>query len=187
MRVAVFKLQLAQLHLPVRPLLPWFLCHSLCLTSLYIRLSRFLYEVQSCSSSNRMSVQNLATVFGPNILRAKAEDPQSIMGGKRRAKQRPRFCSKFPSNTERELQMFFEDMCVPAGAALVQVLMLELIREHESLFAKAPPHSSTRLPGSLQAPPSRAPHLQPSSCSRQLSLPLISESSRPPESPQESR
>lgn len=28
-----------------------------------------------------MSVQNLATVFGPNILRAKAEDPQSIMGG----------------------------------------------------------------------------------------------------------
>uniref|UniRef100_A0A3B5MNK4 Rho-GAP domain-containing protein n=1 Tax=Xiphophorus couchianus TaxID=32473 RepID=A0A3B5MNK4_9TELE len=40
----------------------------------------FLNEVQSCSSSNKMNVQNLATVFGPNILRAKAEDPQSIMG-----------------------------------------------------------------------------------------------------------
>uniref|UniRef100_A0A3Q2U3Q0 Rho-GAP domain-containing protein n=1 Tax=Fundulus heteroclitus TaxID=8078 RepID=A0A3Q2U3Q0_FUNHE len=45
-------------------------------------ICQFLNEVQSCSSSNKMNVQNLATVFGPNILRAKAEDPQSIMGGK---------------------------------------------------------------------------------------------------------
>lgn len=44
---------------------------------------RFLYEVQSYSDSNKMSDQNLATVFGPNILRAKAEDPQSIMGGRK--------------------------------------------------------------------------------------------------------
>ncbi|XP_029704545.1 rho GTPase-activating protein 22-like [Takifugu rubripes] len=116
-------------------------------------ICQFLYEVQSFSSSNRMSIQILATVFGPNILRAKAEDPQSTMG----------------------------------GATLIQVLMLELIREHESLFAKAPPHSSTHLPGGLQASPSRAPHLQPSHCCRQLSLPLISESSRPPgQSPQDS-
>ncbi|XP_014856961.1 PREDICTED: rho GTPase-activating protein 22-like isoform X1 [Poecilia mexicana] len=43
-------------------------------------ICQFLNEVQSCSSSNKMNVQNLATVFGPNILRAKAEDPQSIMG-----------------------------------------------------------------------------------------------------------
>lgn len=28
-----------------------------------------------------MSIQNLATVFGPNILRPKAEDPESIIGG----------------------------------------------------------------------------------------------------------
>lgn len=45
-------------------------------------MRRFLNEVQSYSSSNKMSVQNLATVFGPNIFRAKAEDPQSIVGGK---------------------------------------------------------------------------------------------------------
>lgn len=102
LRVAVFKLQLAQLHLPVRPPLPWVLRRSLrLLTFLYIRLSRFLYEVQSYSSSNRMSVQNLATVFGPNILRAKAEDPQSIVGGKRTAKQKPHFSSKFPSSAAR--------------------------------------------------------------------------------------
>ncbi|KAM7374012.1 hypothetical protein PAMP_006690 [Pampus punctatissimus] len=109
-------------------------------------ICQFLNEVQSYSSSNKMSGQNLATVFGPNILRAKAEDPQSIMG----------------------------------GAALVQVLMLELIREHESLFSKIPPSISTRPPGGLHASPSalRQPHLHPSPCLRQLSLPLITERSR---------
>lgn len=43
---------------------------------------RFLNEVQSFSSTNKMSIQNLATVFGPNILRPKAEDPETIIGGK---------------------------------------------------------------------------------------------------------
>uniref|UniRef100_A0A674K3Y1 Rho GTPase activating protein 22 n=1 Tax=Terrapene triunguis TaxID=2587831 RepID=A0A674K3Y1_9SAUR len=42
---------------------------------------RFLDEVQSHSSVNKMSVQNLATVFGPNILRPKMEDPVTIMEG----------------------------------------------------------------------------------------------------------
>uniref|UniRef100_A0A8D0LB57 Rho GTPase activating protein 22 n=1 Tax=Sphenodon punctatus TaxID=8508 RepID=A0A8D0LB57_SPHPU len=42
---------------------------------------RFLDEVQSHSSVNKMSVQNLATVFGPNILRPKVEDPVTIMEG----------------------------------------------------------------------------------------------------------
>lgn len=126
-----------------------------------------------------MSVQNLATVFGPNILRAKAEDPQSIMGGKR---------SPPPPGFPSHLQTSCEDCCFPAGAALVQVLMLELIWEHESLFAKAAPRGSARPPGSLQVSPSRAPRRQPSSCSRQLSLPLIPDSSRPPaESPQDGR
>ncbi|XP_008289090.1 rho GTPase-activating protein 24-like [Stegastes partitus] len=111
-------------------------------------ICQFLNEVQSYSSSNRMSVQNLATVFGPNILRAKAEDPQSIMG----------------------------------GAALVQVLMLELIREHESLFAKIPPSVYARPPGGSHASPGalKQPHLHPLPCLRQLSLPLIAERSREP-------
>ncbi|KAF3840582.1 hypothetical protein F7725_006444 [Dissostichus mawsoni] len=111
-------------------------------------ICQFLYEVQSYSSSNKMSGQNLATVFGPNILRAKAEDPQSIMG----------------------------------GAALVQVLMLELIREHESLFAKIPSLVSARPPGGSHASPSalRQPHLHPTPCLRQLSMPLIVERSREP-------
>ncbi|XP_055004301.1 rho GTPase-activating protein 24-like [Boleophthalmus pectinirostris] len=93
-------------------------------------ICQFLNEVQSYSSSNKMSCQNLATVFGPNILRSKAEDPQSIVG----------------------------------GAALVQVLMLEFIREYHSLFSKVPPPS-------LRPPVS--PYSAP--CLRQMSLPLITE------------
>uniref|UniRef100_A0A8C9K9R1 Rho GTPase activating protein 22 n=1 Tax=Panthera tigris altaica TaxID=74533 RepID=A0A8C9K9R1_PANTA len=42
---------------------------------------RFLDEVQSHSNVNKMSVQNLATVFGPNILRPQLEDPVTIMEG----------------------------------------------------------------------------------------------------------
>ncbi|KAJ7987656.1 hypothetical protein DPEC_G00328740 [Dallia pectoralis] len=41
----------------------------------------FLDEVQSHANKNKMSVQNLATVFGPNILRPKMEDPVTIMEG----------------------------------------------------------------------------------------------------------
>uniref|UniRef100_A0A8C2JSS2 Si:ch211-247j9.1 n=1 Tax=Cyprinus carpio TaxID=7962 RepID=A0A8C2JSS2_CYPCA len=65
-------------------------------------ICQFLNDVQSYSSVNKMSIQNLATVFGPNILRPKAEDPESIIG----------------------------------GAAVVQHLMSELIREHNLLFSR---------------------------------------------------
>ncbi|XP_018431699.1 PREDICTED: rho GTPase-activating protein 24 isoform X4 [Nanorana parkeri] len=44
-------------------------------------ICRFLDEVQSYAGVNKMSVQNLATVFGPNILRPKVEDPMTIMEG----------------------------------------------------------------------------------------------------------
>lgn len=39
--------------------------------------------MQAHSDVNKMSVQNLATVFGPNILRPQIEDPVTIMEGKR--------------------------------------------------------------------------------------------------------
>uniref|UniRef100_G1KLG5 Rho GTPase activating protein 24 n=1 Tax=Anolis carolinensis TaxID=28377 RepID=G1KLG5_ANOCA len=46
-----------------------------------VEVHLFLDEVQSYSGVNKMSVQNLATVFGPNILRPKVEDPLTIMEG----------------------------------------------------------------------------------------------------------
>lgn len=49
----------------------------------FFSLGRFLDEVQSYSGVNKMTVQNLATVFGPNILRPKVEDPVAIMEGER--------------------------------------------------------------------------------------------------------
>ncbi|TSL04388.1 Rho GTPase-activating protein 24 [Bagarius yarrelli] len=73
-------------------------------------ICQFLNEVQSFSTTNKMSIQNLATVFGPNILRPKAEDPESIIG----------------------------------GAAVVQHLMSELIREHSVLFSR---ENSRKAPG----------------------------------------
>ncbi|XP_064000847.1 rho GTPase-activating protein 22 isoform X6 [Pogoniulus pusillus] len=44
-------------------------------------ICKFLDEVQAHSSINKMSVQNLATVFGPNILRPRMEDPVTMMEG----------------------------------------------------------------------------------------------------------
>ncbi|KAM3605988.1 uncharacterized protein V6R79_008664 [Siganus canaliculatus] len=44
-------------------------------------ICKFLDEVQSHANENKMSVQNLATVFGPNILRPRVEDPMTMMEG----------------------------------------------------------------------------------------------------------
>ncbi|KAB1271638.1 Rho GTPase-activating protein 22, partial [Camelus dromedarius] len=72
-------------------------------------ICKFLDEVQSHSDVNKMSVQNLATVFGPNILWPQIEDPVTIMEGLSRC--------------------FFL-----AGTCLVQHLMTVLIRKHSQLF-----------------------------------------------------
>ncbi|XP_067857145.1 rho GTPase-activating protein 25-like [Heptranchias perlo] len=44
-------------------------------------ICRFLHEVQLHCSVNKMSVDNLATVIGVNLLRPKIEDPVAIMRG----------------------------------------------------------------------------------------------------------
>ncbi|XP_015276562.1 PREDICTED: rho GTPase-activating protein 25 [Gekko japonicus] len=44
-------------------------------------ICRFLYEIQQNASTNKMSVENLATVFGVNLIRPKMEDPATIMRG----------------------------------------------------------------------------------------------------------
>lgn len=42
-------------------------------------ISRFLYDVQSHSSVNKMVSSNLGTVFGPNLLRPEGDDPQELV------------------------------------------------------------------------------------------------------------
>ncbi|KFV60836.1 Rho GTPase-activating protein 25, partial [Tyto alba] len=44
-------------------------------------ICRFLHEIQLNSSVNKMSVDNLATVIGVNVIRPKIEDPAIIMRG----------------------------------------------------------------------------------------------------------
>ncbi|KAJ8360891.1 hypothetical protein SKAU_G00174160 [Synaphobranchus kaupii] len=44
-------------------------------------ICRFLYEVQQNSKVNKMSVENLATVIGVNLLKPKIEDPVTMMKG----------------------------------------------------------------------------------------------------------
>ncbi|XP_019369878.1 PREDICTED: rho GTPase-activating protein 25 [Gavialis gangeticus] len=44
-------------------------------------ICRFLHEIQLNSSVNKMSVDNLATVIGVNLIRPKIEDPAIIMQG----------------------------------------------------------------------------------------------------------
>ncbi|XP_050795944.1 rho GTPase-activating protein 25 isoform X2 [Gopherus flavomarginatus] len=44
-------------------------------------ICRFLHEIQLNSSVNKMSVDNLATVIGVNLIRPKIEDPSVIMRG----------------------------------------------------------------------------------------------------------
>ncbi|XP_018617914.2 rho GTPase-activating protein 25 [Scleropages formosus] len=44
-------------------------------------ICRFLYEVQQNSKVNKMSVENLATVFGVNLLKPQMEDPFIMMRG----------------------------------------------------------------------------------------------------------
>ncbi|XP_041089278.1 rho GTPase-activating protein 25-like isoform X2 [Polyodon spathula] len=49
--------------------------------SLLSYICRFLYEIQLKSSVNKMSVENLATVIGVNLLKPRIEDPVTIMKG----------------------------------------------------------------------------------------------------------
>ncbi|NWU87102.1 RHG25 protein, partial [Onychorhynchus coronatus] len=44
-------------------------------------ICRFLHEIQLNSNVNKMSVENLATVIGVNLIRPKVEDPATIMRG----------------------------------------------------------------------------------------------------------
>jgi hypothetical protein len=71
---------------------------------------RFLDEVQAHSDVNKMSVQNLATVFGPNILRPQIEDPVTIMEGKGEViRQYPKMGGLWPGINSLDVISIFRD------------------------------------------------------------------------------
>lgn len=65
--------------------------HSLC--------SRFLHEVEECSSENRMNIVNLGTIFGPHLLSPHTDDPQVLME-----------CNNISTNFVRAMIMHHSDL-----------------------------------------------------------------------------
>ncbi|XP_076836950.1 rho GTPase-activating protein 24 isoform X2 [Brachyhypopomus gauderio] len=137
-------------------------------------ICQFLNEVQSYSSTNKMSIQNLATVFGPNILRPKAEDPESIIGG-------TAVVQHLMSELIREHSKLFsrENLRSPPGTSVPtlapthrQCSQVEWVCT-ESYAHPSEPH--LRLGGDRLDQPAATSTL----CLRKLSLPLTAERRRP--------
>lgn len=106
-------------------------------------LLRFLDEVQSESNENKMSVQNLATVFGPNILRPRVEDPVTMMEGWK-------FLTICTSKTFSPSVMYlyiyeFVCLCFYTGSSQVQHLMTVLISEHSRLYQREEPEPGNKI------------------------------------------
>uniref|UniRef100_A0A8C3S5V6 Rho GTPase activating protein 25 n=1 Tax=Chelydra serpentina TaxID=8475 RepID=A0A8C3S5V6_CHESE len=82
---SLFKLYLRELPEPVVPWLQYedFLLCGMLLNAdeMKVPTTMFLHEIQLNSSVNKMSVDNLATVIGVNLIRPKIEDPAVIMRG----------------------------------------------------------------------------------------------------------
>ncbi|XP_055517801.1 rho GTPase-activating protein 22-like isoform X1 [Leucoraja erinacea] len=97
---------------------------------------RFLDEVQSYSSVNKMSVQNLATVFGPNILRPKLEDPVTIMKGTSLVQH---LMTVLISEHARVFPIVASDIPAPApeSRSLSKRCLVEWVSEEESEETKA--------------------------------------------------
>ncbi|KAL0993848.1 hypothetical protein UPYG_G00114690 [Umbra pygmaea] len=148
-------------------------------------ICQFLNEVQSYSSSNKMNTQNLATVFGPNILRPKAEDPESIIGGAAVVQQ-------LMSELIREHQCLFSREMAEADAPCYS-----RPDSYPCQRWKGDPFKGAHRASQAQSHDPRLGltaehHPQPqlghhsSPCSRQLSLPLITERRGSTQSPHES-
>ncbi|MBN3297351.1 RHG24 protein, partial [Amia calva] len=125
-------------------------------------ICRFLNEVQSYSNINKMSTQNLATVFCTNILRPKAEDPETIIGGTALVQQ---LMSVLISEHSK---LFLRE-----GEARAQDSLLETQGQHADKADPASLHSSYLASASDAPCLPREPPLVPGGCVRQLSLPLI--------------
>ncbi|XP_041425060.1 rho GTPase-activating protein 22 isoform X3 [Xenopus laevis] len=108
----------------------------------------FLDEVQSHSDTNKMSVQNLATVFAPNILRPKLQDPIALIEGASliqhlmtiliRENQRIFQAVSSDSPARESVQQIDTTQCIQdAGTAKFQSLEPILYGNHEQTRAKS--------------------------------------------------
>ncbi|XP_078522771.1 rho GTPase-activating protein 25 isoform X2 [Lissotriton helveticus] len=75
-------------------------------------ICRFLHEIQMNSAVNKMSVDNLATIIGVNLIRPKQEDPVTIMQG---APQIQKLLTVMISSNE---QLFPRSQDVPLSPAV---------------------------------------------------------------------
>uniref|UniRef100_A0A8C8RKX6 Rho GTPase activating protein 22 n=1 Tax=Pelusios castaneus TaxID=367368 RepID=A0A8C8RKX6_9SAUR len=143
-------------------------------------ICKFLDEVQSHSSVNKMSVQNLATVFGPNILRPKMEDPVTIMEGTSLVQH------LMTVLISEHGQIFAVSQADVAGAqpgarAVLQRSMVEWISEEDGEESRSEKRalSPAELPSSSVTPPDATP----SSLARNTPQERGSKATQPPTSP----
>ncbi|XP_012691162.2 rho GTPase-activating protein 24 isoform X3 [Clupea harengus] len=145
-------------------------------------ICQFLNEVQTYSSSNKMNIENLATVFGPNILRPKAEDPESIIGGTAAIQH-------LMSDLIREHSLLFSkdgDTDTPRISRPAPLTGHRHSNHAEWAHTELDVQECDSHLG-MAADCLPSPHLASTPCSRQLSLPLTAERRGSSHSPRERR
>ncbi|XP_065407672.1 rho GTPase-activating protein 22 isoform X1 [Chrysemys picta bellii] len=143
-------------------------------------ICKFLDEVQSHSSVNKMSVQNLATVFGPNILRPKMEDPVTIMEGTSLVQH------LMTVLISEHGQIFAISQADAAGAqpearSVLQRSMVEWISEEDGEDSRS--EKSVPSPADLPSSSAMAPDAVPSSLAKNAPQEHSSKATQPATSP----
>ncbi|XP_075790759.1 rho GTPase-activating protein 22 isoform X3 [Pelodiscus sinensis] len=143
-------------------------------------ICKFLDEVQSHSTVNKMSVQNLATVFGPNILRPKMEDPVTIMEGTSLVQH---LMTVLISEHGRIFAVSQADAAgaPPEARSVLQRSMVEWISEEEGEESRL--EKSGPSPASLPSSSAVAPDATRSSLAKNASQERSSRASQPATSP----
>ncbi|XP_040033794.2 rho GTPase-activating protein 22 isoform X1 [Gasterosteus aculeatus] len=101
-------------------------------------ICKFLDEVQSHSSENKMSVQNLATVFGPNILRPRVEDPVAMMEGSTQVQHLMTVLISEHTKLYQREEVKTETKIPPKQLSPIQRCKVEWLSEEDSLASKSP-------------------------------------------------
>ncbi|XP_039337952.1 rho GTPase-activating protein 22 isoform X1 [Mauremys reevesii] len=143
-------------------------------------ICKFLDEVQSHSSVNKMSVQNLATVFGPNILRPKMEDPVTIMEGTSLVQH------LMTALISEHGQIFAISQADAAGVqpearSVLQRSMVEWISEEDGEESRS--EKSAPSPADLPSSSAMAPDATPSSLAKNAPQEHGSKATQPATSP----